>query len=195
MTTPTVGLERRVGQRFPYLLPLSLHQAATSLEALGVTQDLSSRGVFFFTDAAVTEGAEIEITLRMPSEITLGESMLVRCRGRVLRVRPSALSPADSSGKAKVGVAVRLEGYEYLPNRRNLSLLSLEFQLFTPTARKDSRWLNPLLVRFWARALLFALEIAPATRANPGGGLKIIFSLPCQKYLFNFAILAYNNSH
>jgi hypothetical protein len=115
MTTPSVGVERRVGQRFPYLLPLSLRQPAESLEGVGFTQDLSSRGVFFFTDAPLTEGAEIEITLRMPSEITLGESMPVRCRARILRViRPSAPS-TSSRADAKIGVAVRLEGYEYLP--------------------------------------------------------------------------------
>lgn len=120
MTTPPVGIERRVGQRFPYLLPLSLRQPGTSLEGVGFTQDLSSRGVFFFTNAPLTEGSEIELTLRMPSEITLGESMPVRCRGRVLRVvRPAATSAPDGSATAhaetKIGVAVRLEGYEYLP--------------------------------------------------------------------------------
>ena len=101
MTTPPVGIERRVGQRFPYLLPLSLRQPAVSLEGVGFTQDLSSRGVFFFTDAPLTEGAEIEITLRMPSEITLGENMPVRCRGRILRVaRPAATSTSDSSRRS-----------------------------------------------------------------------------------------------
>lgn len=114
MTTPPVGVERRAGQRFPYLLPLSLRQVAESLEGVGFTQDLSSRGVLFFTDAPLTEGAEIEITLRMPSEITLGESMPVRCRGRILRViRPSAQS-TSAGAEAKIEVAVRLEGYEYL---------------------------------------------------------------------------------
>lgn len=117
MSSPPVRVERRVGQRFPFLLPLSLRQPAASLEGVGFTQDLSSRGVFFFTDAPLAEGAEVEITLRMPSEITLGESMPVRCRGRVLRVvRPSAKGISDSSaGEAKIGVAVRLDDYEYLP--------------------------------------------------------------------------------
>src|ERR1035437_7306151 len=98
MTTPPVRVERRVGQRVPYLLTLSLRQPAACLEGVGFTQDLSSRGLFFFTDAPLTEGSEIEITLRMPSEITLGESMPVRCRGRILRaVRPSAKGNSDSS--------------------------------------------------------------------------------------------------
>ena len=119
MTTPPVRVERRVGQRFPYLLPLSLHQPAGSIEGVGFTQDLSSRGVFFFTDAPLQEGAEIEITLRMPSEITLGETMRVRCRGHILRVMKPAAAVQDCAGtvraETKIGVAVRLEGYEYLP--------------------------------------------------------------------------------
>jgi len=113
MTTPLIRVERRAGQRFPYLLPLSLRVSGSSLEAVGLTQDLSSRGVFFLTDAPLTEGTEIELTLQMPSEITLGESMRVRCRGHILRV---VKHPQDISGtQTKIGVAVRLEGYEYLP--------------------------------------------------------------------------------
>jgi hypothetical protein len=117
MTTPPVRVERRAGQRFPYLLPLSLRQSAAAIEGVGFTQDLSSRAVFFFTDTPLEEGAEIEITLRMPSEITLGESMPVRCRGRILRVVKPAVTAAQhpTGAETKIGVAVRLEGYEYLP--------------------------------------------------------------------------------
>jgi hypothetical protein len=90
-----------------------------STEGVGFTQDLSSRGVFFFCDIPLNEGAVVELTLRMPSEITLGESMPVRCRGRVLRViRPlpeSAPLRVGSHAETKIGVAVRLEQYEYLP--------------------------------------------------------------------------------
>jgi len=122
MTTPPVRVERRAGQRFSYLLPLSLRQPAASVEGVGFTQDLSSRGVFFFTDTPLQEGAEIEITLRMPSEITLGESMPVRCRGHILRV----VKPAQhaSGAESKIGVAVRLEGYEYLPESADSSSFS-----------------------------------------------------------------------
>lgn len=118
MTTPPVRMERRVGQRFSYLLPLSIRQDSISLEGVGFTQDLSSRGVFFFTDAPLAVGAEVELTVRMPSEITLGESMPVRCRGRVLRIaRPESAVSQESSrtgAQTKIGVAVRLEFYDYL---------------------------------------------------------------------------------
>jgi len=116
MTTSPVRVERRAGQRFSYLLPVSLCQPAASVQGVGFTQDVSSRGVFLFTDASISEGDEIELTLRMPSEITLGDSMPVRCRGRILRlVRPVApFQDAGNRAETKVGVAVRLEGYEYL---------------------------------------------------------------------------------
>jgi len=118
-TTPSVRVERRAGQRFPFLLPLTVRQVSTALEAPGFTQDLSSRGVFFFTDMPLPEGAEVEITLRMPSEITLGESMPVRCRGRVLRVaKPAA---GASGAETKNGIAVRLDHYEYLTDAKESS--------------------------------------------------------------------------
>ena len=134
MTTPPVCVERRAGQRFAFNLPVSLRDVANSTEGLGFTQDLSSRGVFLITDMRLAEGAEIELTLQMPSEITLGESMRVHCRGRVLRVtRPVDRSwkmsaagvddglgvsenvPENKSIETKIGVAVCLHGYEYLP--------------------------------------------------------------------------------
>src|SRR5262249_14487761 len=107
---------RRAKQRFPYLLPVSFRQTASGVEAVGFTQDLSSRDVFLLTDAALTEGDEIEITLSMPSEITLGESMRVKGRGRVLTAgRPTPRTDSASARtESKIGVAVRLEGYEYL---------------------------------------------------------------------------------
>jgi hypothetical protein len=139
LASSPVGVERRVGQRFPYNLPVALRDVSSAAEGLGFTQDLSSRGAFLFTVMALGEGAEIELTLRMPSEITLGESMRVRCRGRVLRVVNAAdngwkssftpteiQSSANASGEnksaeTKIGVAVCLNGYEYLPETEDSS--------------------------------------------------------------------------
>ena len=124
MTTPPVQVARRIGQRFPYLLPVSLRQPAGSIEGVGFTQDVSSRGVFLLTDAPLMENLEIELTLRMPSEITLGNTMPVRCRGHILRVvRPVVASVNASSHRVetKIGVAVRLECYEYLPEASETS--------------------------------------------------------------------------
>jgi hypothetical protein len=86
-------------------LPLAVHFDGKTVPAF--TQDVSGRGIFFFTEAELPEGAVVELTFTMPSEITLGESMPVRCRGRVLRCGPA-------QGGRRNGVAVRLDSYEYL---------------------------------------------------------------------------------
>jgi hypothetical protein len=127
MTNPPVAVERRIGQRFAFNLPVSLLDIATSAEGLGFTQDLSSRGAFLFTDMALSEGAEVQLTLRMPGEITLGETMRVRCRGKILRIlKPSdkrwkAAADEIKSAETKIGVAVCLQGYEYLPEAEDNS--------------------------------------------------------------------------
>lgn len=135
MTNPPVGVERRIGQRFAFNLPVSLRDVSTAAEGLGFTQDLSSRGAFLFTDMALSEGAEIELTLKMPSEITLGENMRVRCRGCVLRIvkpvdknwKPAASTETGTklaetkTAETKIGVAVCLKGYEYLPQTEDSS--------------------------------------------------------------------------
>ena len=152
MTTPPVRVERRVGQRFPYLLSVALRQPAGSIDGVGFTQDLSSRGVFFFTDAPLSEGAEIELTLRMPSEITLGESMPVRCRGRILRIVRPVTGHAQGSGDApalesKIGVAVRLECYEYLPQSAESSASVARISALHPHHEEEQRPLAHALAR------------------------------------------------
>jgi len=86
MSTLQGHLERRAAQRFGFSLPLSVRSGVPQSEGQGVTQNLSARGAFFCTDFSLTEGDAIELTLVMPSEITLAEN-----------------------------IAVHLEGYEFLP--------------------------------------------------------------------------------
>ena len=106
MTTPDC-VERRCGQRFDLHVPVSLKLTSSQHESSGFTQDLSSRGAFVFTDFLLAQGEVVEITLVMPSEITLGESMRVRCQGTVLRV-------VQPSVGTMLGVAVHFSHYEYL---------------------------------------------------------------------------------
>jgi len=125
MNTPSVGVERRIGQRFAFNLPVSLCENSTAVTGLGFTHDVSSRGVFLFTEMNLREGMEIELTLMMPSEITLGESMRVRCRGRVLRILKTEDKFAPGKNPSidnKIGVAVCLRSYEYLPETEDGSV-------------------------------------------------------------------------
>src|SRR5271155_4773118 len=87
MTTAPNRLERRGAQRFEVHSPLAVHFDGRTVP--GFIQDLSGRGVFFYAETSLPEGAVVELTFTMPSEITLTESMPVRCRGRVLRASAS----------------------------------------------------------------------------------------------------------
>jgi hypothetical protein len=114
-------MERRVGQRFELNLPLAVHFGGRTVH--GFTQDLSGRGIFLYAETALTDGAVVELTFTMPSEITLAESMRVRCRAHVLRV-----SASDAGGKN--GIAVQLDSYQYLP--------SGECESIAPLARTEA---------------------------------------------------------
>ena len=99
--------ERRTEQRFPLRLPIIVKSFEGGLkEESSQTRDVSARGAFFFLQNRLPEGAAIEMTLTLPSEITLTESIKVRCKGRVVRLL-DALEPG------KVGTAVVIEQYDF----------------------------------------------------------------------------------
>ncbi len=118
MSTVQVHFERRASQRFDFQLAVALRLSGTDREGCGFTQDLSGRGAFFYTDFQLAEGNAVELTFVMPAEITLTENMRVRCRGRVTRVLPV---------EHKFGVAVHLEGYEYLSAPESAAQASASF--------------------------------------------------------------------
>jgi hypothetical protein len=105
-------VERRGAQRFEVHLPLAVHFEGRTVP--GFTQNLSGRGIFFYAETALPQGAVVELTFTMPSEITLAENMPVRCRGRVLR------ASATSAGQ-RTGIAVQLDSYQYLPSDEPIS--------------------------------------------------------------------------
>ena len=135
-----VQLERRAAQRFDFHLPLAVRLATSEHEGQGFTQNLSARGVFLYTDYPLQPGSNVELTLVMPSEITLAENMRVRCQGRVMRVVPMT---------SRAAVAVYLESYEYLPQGENVAEASASFARISAlheraheekvTARPESR--------------------------------------------------------
>lgn len=103
-----IRIERRCGQRFlQFQVPVQL-RSADGHTGNGFTLDLSSHGALLWTDFPTSENQQIEMTLVLPSEITLTEEMNVRCRARVVRLESHPQSD-------KPAVAVKIESYEYLP--------------------------------------------------------------------------------
>ena len=99
------GIERRAAQRFDFHRSVSIRRGAE--QGLAFSQDLSTRGMFVYTDMVLHAGEDLEVVLDMPSEITLSADTRVRCQVRVLRATPAAAS-------RKSGVALLVRNYEFL---------------------------------------------------------------------------------
>jgi hypothetical protein len=103
--------DKRTTRRFALRLPVSVRYGAEEKEHDAQTRDVSARGICFFVDSAIQAGSPIDFTLTLPPEITLTESIRVRCKGRVVRVEGGA--PA-----AKIAVAAVIDEYEFLADSK-----------------------------------------------------------------------------
>ena len=87
-------------------LPVSVKVSNGGLyEEVCVTRDVSSRGIFFYSDSPMRAGADIEYVLTLPREILLMEPVRIRYRGKVVRVEQDAPS--------QYGVAATVHRFEY----------------------------------------------------------------------------------
>ena len=103
-------MERRSGHRFAqYQVPVLL-RTGDGRAGNGFTLNLSSRGALLWTDFPLSESQTVDITLMMPSEISMAEEVSVCCRARVMRLQPDL-------DRGKPAVAVRIEHYEFLPRQ------------------------------------------------------------------------------
>jgi len=103
-------MERRRAVRFKFQLPLIVRWTDGSVdhEVSAVSEDVSSRGIYFFLSERVKTGKPIEIVLTLPHEITFAGKLKVRCFGRIQRYENKV--PEGSNA----GVAVAIEKYEFL---------------------------------------------------------------------------------
>jgi len=100
--------DKRATRRFALRLPVSVSYAENGgQEKTAQTRDVSARGICFYVDSAIAAGSPIEFTLTLPPEITLTESIRVRCKGKVVRVDETATD-------GKVAVAAVIDEYEFL---------------------------------------------------------------------------------
>lgn len=87
-------------------MPVSVRSAEGSAELPAHTRDISSNGVFLYTQARMIEGSEVELVLILPKELTAGEKCWVCCHAQVLRV--------EGHGQS-FGVAARIQRIDVLP--------------------------------------------------------------------------------
>jgi PilZ domain len=99
--------DKRATRRFALRLPVTVRYGENEPEHEAQTRDVSARGICFYVDSAIQAGSAIDFTLTLPPEITLTESIRVRCKGRVVRVEGG--NPAS-----KLAVAAVIDEYEFL---------------------------------------------------------------------------------
>ena len=100
--------EKRATRRFALRLPVSVNYAGNTGGSMSAqTRDVSARGICFYLESPLAVASEIDFTLTLPPEITLTESIRVRCKGKVVRVDANQ---SDS----KVPVAAVIDEYEFL---------------------------------------------------------------------------------
>lgn len=102
-------MERRRAHRFELQSPLVVRWkvGAQVREALTVSEDLSSNGIYFVLPEGIQDGTQVEVEMTLPNQITLAGPVKVRCLGRILRCEPTQ--------GAKSGMAAAIEKYEFLP--------------------------------------------------------------------------------
>ena len=97
--------ERRSGTRIPTRVQTRVRTPQGSA-LTAETRDVSANGVFLYTNSKMEKGAEVELVLILPPELTSGEKCWVCCQATVVRV--------EEQGK-DWGVAAQIRRMDILP--------------------------------------------------------------------------------
>lgn len=95
--------ERRSGTRISTSVPTRVRTAQG--EQTAQTRDVSANGVFLYTKTRMEKGAEVELVLILPPELTMGEKCWVCCQATIVRVEEGP----------EFGVAAQIRKMDILP--------------------------------------------------------------------------------
>jgi PilZ domain-containing protein len=98
---------RRSRERIVAKVPVRVRGAGGETELAAHTRDVSTSGVFLYTDERMEEGSRVELVLILPPELTAGEKCWVCCQARVLRV--------EQGKGTNFGVAAEIQKMDILP--------------------------------------------------------------------------------
>lgn len=98
--------ERRSGRRLSVETPVTVRKSDGS-ETSGLTRDLSSNGIFLYSEAAMAAGSKLELVVMLPPELGVGPGGWALCQASVVRV--------EQAGGKGVGIAATLDRIELLP--------------------------------------------------------------------------------
>jgi hypothetical protein len=107
LTLMNSKIDRRSRERVVATLPVRVRGTAANAESSAQTRDVSSNGIFLYTESRMVEGSDVELVLILPPELTSGEKCWVCCHARILRVE-------QGPGK-DFGVAAEIRRMDILP--------------------------------------------------------------------------------
>src|ERR1017187_15942 len=105
MIEKTATSERRSGSRVPVRVPVKVRHQGNEHE--GLTRDLSSSGVFLYSESGMKAGSKLELVIMLPPDMGLGPGGWTLCEASVVRVE-------ESDGKG-IGIAATLDRIALLP--------------------------------------------------------------------------------
>ena len=76
-------------------------------EHAGLTRDLSSSGIFLYSESAIKAGSKLDLVIMLPPGLGLGPGGWTLCQASVVRME-------ESDGKG-MGIAATLDRIELLP--------------------------------------------------------------------------------
>lgn len=97
--------ERRLLLRYALRLPVVLVSGTSPSTVVGMTRNISAKGVSFFVSHEIEVEPNIQFVLEFPPEITKEDTLRMRCTGRVVRI--------DRNGPS-TGIAALINDYEFL---------------------------------------------------------------------------------
>jgi hypothetical protein len=103
----TSKIDRRSRSRVAASVPVQVRSVRGTAEQSAQTRDVSTNGVFLYTESRMAEGSNVELVFILPPELTSGEKCWVCCHARVVRVEPGP-------GK-NFGVAAEIRRMDILP--------------------------------------------------------------------------------
>jgi hypothetical protein len=105
MTEKTTSSERRLRQRVPVRVPVMVRHEGS--EHQGFTRDLSSSGIFLYSESGMKAGSKLELVIMLPPGLGFGSGGWTPCEASVIRIEKS-----DGKG---MGIAATLDRIELLP--------------------------------------------------------------------------------
>jgi hypothetical protein len=104
-TSETAPIDRRSRQRVPVRVPVKVRHEGN--EQQGLTRDLSSSGIFLYSESGMKAGSKLELVIMLPPGLGFGSGGWTFCEASVVRVE-------ESDGKG-MGIAATLDRIEWLP--------------------------------------------------------------------------------